>query len=125
MTEPPNWPGRILVHVPCHIASGRRRNFVQPVTGHTPGRTIRNGTVVKPLSGPPRQQPPQHDVQRPPNKRLHIASTRRQTTLMCRTGSSSRAAAAGEARDTIRLGPLGKFFFFCFFTFSILATCIM
>ena len=31
--------------VPHHNASCRWRKFVQPVTGHTPGQTIRNGTV--------------------------------------------------------------------------------
>ena len=40
-----NRTGRILALVPHHNASCRWRKFVQPVTGHTPGRTIRNGTL--------------------------------------------------------------------------------
>ena len=38
--------GRILDRVPGHTSLGRGRNFVHLVTGHTPGRINRNGTVV-------------------------------------------------------------------------------
>ena len=45
---PPQSPvaGRILDHVQGHTSIGRSRNFVHLVTGHTPGRINRNGTVV-------------------------------------------------------------------------------
>ena len=46
--------GRILDHVPGHTRIGRGRNFVHLVTGHTPGRINRNGTVHY-QDGPPRQ----------------------------------------------------------------------
>ena len=38
--------GRILDRVPGHTNIGCCRNFVHLVTGHTPGRINRNGTVV-------------------------------------------------------------------------------
>ena len=37
--------GRILDRVQGHTSIGRSRNFVHLVTGHTPGRINRNGTV--------------------------------------------------------------------------------
>ena len=37
--------GRILDHVAGHTNIGRYRNFIHLVTGHTPGRINRNGTV--------------------------------------------------------------------------------
>ena len=50
VTEPKkNRTGQILALVPHHNASCRWRKFVQRVTGHTPGRTIRNGTVYTKL----------------------------------------------------------------------------
>ena len=39
--------GRILDGVPGHTSIGRSRNFVHLVTGHTPGRINRNGTVYE------------------------------------------------------------------------------
>ena len=39
--------GRILDRVPGHTSIGRSRNFVHLVTGHTPGRINRNGTVSR------------------------------------------------------------------------------
>ena len=46
---PPQSPvaGRILDHVQGHTNFGRSRNFVHLVTGHTPGRINRNGTVIQ------------------------------------------------------------------------------
>ena len=40
--------GRILDLVPGHTNIGRGQNFVHLVTGHTPGRINRNGTVSQP-----------------------------------------------------------------------------
>ena len=39
--------GRILDRVPGHTSIGCSRNFVHLVTGHTPGRINRNGTVLQ------------------------------------------------------------------------------
>ena len=42
--------GRKFLSVTCHLPTGRCQNFIHLVTGHTPGRIDRNGTVS--CSGP-------------------------------------------------------------------------